>query len=94
MSGFTHATSSGNNKAIMFLGRSEEPNYRKIINKEEIYIKLMSQTYLPKQKDKREKALKLVDRLLKEVNIYEINVNMNEESAKMTKERIIDDETK
>ncbi len=81
-------------RAIMFLGRSEEPNYRKIINKEEIYIKLMSQTYLPKQKDKREKALKLVDKLLKEINIYEINVNMNEESAKMTKERIIDDETK
>ncbi len=81
-------------KAILFLGRSEEPNYRKIINKEEIYIKLMSQTYLPKQKDKREKALKLVDKLLKQTNFYEINVNMNEESAKMTKERIIDDETK
>ncbi len=81
-------------KAILFLGRSEEPNYRKIINKEEIYIKLMSQTYLPKQKDKREKALKLVDKLLKQTNFYEINVNMGEESAKMTKERIIDDETK
>ena len=81
-------------KAILFLGRSEEPNYRKIINKEEIYIKLISQTYLPKEKDKREKALNLVDKLLKEINFYEINVNMGEESAKMTKERIIDDETK
>ena len=81
-------------KAILFLGRSEEPNYKKIINKEEIYIKLMSQTYLPKEKSKREKALKLVDKLLKHTNFYEINVNMNEESIKMTKERIIDYEIK
>ena len=81
-------------KAIMFLGRSEEPNFRKIINKEEIYIKLLSQTYLPKEKASREKALKIVDKLLRDVNFYEINVNQNEESAKMTYERIIKDETK
>ena len=81
-------------KAILFLGRSEEPNFKKIINKEEIYIKLMSQTYLPKEKAKREKALKLVDILLKQTNFYEINVNMGEESAKMTYEEIIKDEIK
>ena len=81
-------------KAIMFLGRSEEPNFRKIINKEEIYIKLLSQTYLPKEKASREKALKIVDKLLRSVNFYEINVNTDNESAKMTYERIIKDETK
>ena len=81
-------------KAIMFLSRSEEPNYRKIINKEEIYIKLLSQTYLPKEKAKREKALKLVDKILKVTDFYEINVNMGEESAKMTYEEIIKDEIK
>lgn len=81
-------------KAIMFLGRSEEPNFRKIVNKEEIYIKLLSQIYLPKEKSKREKALKIADKLLKNINFYEINVNTDEESAKMTYERIIKDETK
>ena len=81
-------------KAILFLGRSEEPNFKKIVNKEEIYIKLMSQTYLPKEKSKREKVLKLVDKLLKRTNFYEINVNMDMESIKMTKERIIDYEIK
>ena len=81
-------------KAILFLGRSEKPNYRKIINKEEIYIKMLSQIYLPKEKLKREKALKIADKLLKNVNFYEINVNTEEESAKMTYERIIKDEIK
>ena len=81
-------------KAIMFLGRSEKPNFRKIINKEEIYIKLLSQIYLPKEKSKREKALKIADKLLKNINFYEINVNTDEESAKMTYERIIKDEAK
>ena len=81
-------------KAVLFLGRSEEPNYRKIENKQEIYIKLLSQIYLPKEKSKREKALKVADKLLKNINFYEINVNTDEESAKMTYERIIKDETK
>ena len=81
-------------KAILFLGRSEEPNYRKIINKQEIYIKLMSQSYLPREKDKREKALKIVDAILKKTNFYEINVNMDIESATMTYERIIKNEIK
>ena len=81
-------------KAIMFLGRSEKPNFRKITDKPEIYVKLLSQTYLPKEKAAREKALKLVDLLLKKVNFYEINVNQDIESAKMTYERIIKDEIK
>ena len=81
-------------KAVLFLSRSEEPSYKKIINKEEAYIKLLSQIYLPKEKSKREKALKLVDLILKNTDFYEINVNMNIESAKMTYERIIKDETK
>ena len=81
-------------KAILFLSRNEEPNFRKIINKQEVYIKLLSQTYLPKEKASREKALKLVDKLLRNVNFYEINVNTDIESAKMTYERIIKDEIK
>ena len=81
-------------RTIMFLSRSEEPNFRKIVDKQEIYIKLLSQIYLPKEKSKREKALKLVDKLLRNVNFYEINVNTDIESAKMTYERIIKDEIK
>ena len=57
-------------KAIMFLSRSEEPSFRKIINKQEIYIKLLSQTYLPKEKSLIEKSLNIVDTLLKNVNFY------------------------
>ena len=81
-------------KAIIFLNRSETPSFRKIVNKEEIYIRMLSQIYLPRDKDKREKALKLADKILKEINFYEINVNKDIESAKMTYERIIKDEIK
>ena len=81
-------------KAVLFLSRSEKPNYKKIINKEEAYIKLLSQIYLPKEKTKREKALNLVDRLLKKTDFYEINVNKEIESAKMTYEEIIKNEIK
>ena len=81
-------------KAILFLSRSETPTYKKIDNKEEIYIKLLSQTYLPREKSKREKALKTMDALFNKTNFYEINVNQNIESAKMTYERIIKNETK
>ena len=81
-------------KAIIFLNRGIDNTYHKIDNKEDIYVKLLSQVYLPKEKDKREKALTIVDTLLKETNFYEINVNTSLESAKMTYERIIKDETK
>ena len=81
-------------KAIIFLNRGIDNTYRKVINKQEIYIKMLSQIYLPREKDKREKALKIADRLLKLTNFYEINVNKEIESAKMTYERIIQDEIK
>lgn len=81
-------------KAILFLNRGETNTYRKIINKEEIYIKMISQIYLPKEKSKREKALKIADTLLKNVNFYEINVTKDIESAKMTYEEIIKNEIK
>ena len=76
-------------RAIIFLNRGETNTYRKIDNKEEIYIRMLSQIYLPKEKSKREKALKIADLLLKNVSFYEINVNKNLESAKMTYENII-----
>ena len=81
-------------KAIIFLNRGESNTYRKIINKEEIYIKMLSQIYLPKEKSKREKALNIADKLLKNVNFYEINVTKEIESAKMTYEEIIKNEIK
>ena len=81
-------------KAIIFLNRGLDNTYRKIDIKEEIYIKMLSQIYLPKEKSKREKALKIADKLLKNVNFYEINVNQDIDAAKMTYERIIRDEIK
>ena len=81
-------------KAILFLNRGETNTYKKIINKGEIYIKMLSQIYLPKEKEKREKALKIADTLLKNINFYEINVTKDIESAKMTYEEIIKNEIK
>ena len=81
-------------KAVIFLNRGETNTFRKIDNKEEIYIRMLSQIYLPKEKSKREKALKIADLLLKKINFYEINVNKDIESAKMTYEGIIKNEIK
>lgn len=81
-------------KAIIFLNRGLENTYKVIHQKEEIYIKMLSQIYLPRDKAKREKALKIADQLLKKVNFCEIYVNKDLESAKMTYERIIQNETK
>ena len=81
-------------KAVLFLARGETNTYRKIVNKEEIYIKMISQIYLPKEKAKRELALKTADTILKNINFYEINVTKDIESAKMTYEEIIKNEIK
>ena len=54
----------------------------------------MTQVYLPLDKSKREKALKVIDVLLKRINFYEINVNKELDSASMTYERIIKNEIK
>ena len=81
-------------RAVIFLNRGETNTYRKIENKEEIYIKMLSQIYLPKEKSKREKALKIADTLLKNTNFYEINVNQDLDAAKMTYERIMKNEIK
>ena len=81
-------------KAIFFLARSETNTYCKIVNKEEIYVKMLSQIYLPRDKAKREKALKVADAILKNINFYEINVTKDIESAKMTYEEIIKNEIK
>ena len=80
-------------KAIIFLNRGNN-TYRKLDNKEEVYFKLLSQVYLPKDKEKREKALKIIDILLKRINFYEINVNMDISAGEMTVERIIKNEIK
>ena len=80
-------------KAIIFLNRGDN-TYRKLENKEEIYFKLLSQVYLPKDKAKREKGLQIIDILLKRINFYEINVDMDISAASMTVERIIKNEIK
>ena len=81
-------------KAIIFVNRGESNTYRKLDNKEEIYFKLLTQVYLPIDKVKREQALKIIDILLKRINFYEINVNIDISAAKMTYERIIKNEIK
>ena len=81
-------------KAIIFLNRGTSNTYRKIENNSEIYFRLMTQVYLPLDKSKREKALKIIDILLKKINFYEINVNTDISSAVMTYERIIKNEIK
>ena len=80
-------------KAIIFLNRGDN-TFRKIENKQEFYFKLLTQIYLPADKTKREKALKIIDVLLKRLNFYEINVNKELDSASMTYERIIKNEIK
>ena len=80
-------------KAVIFLSRGVDNSYNKIIDKHDIYINLMSQIYLPLEKSKREKALHLIDIILDKISFYEIKVNKDISSAKMTYERIILDET-
>ena len=80
-------------KAIIFLSRGNN-TYKQLNNSEEVYFKLLSQIYLPRDKAKREHALKIIDILLKSVNFYEINVNKEIDSASMTYERIIKNEIK
>ena len=80
-------------KAVIFLNRGNN-TYKQLNNSEEVYFKLLSQIYLPREKAKREHALKIIDILLKSVNFYEINVNTDISSASMTYERIIKNEIK
>ncbi len=80
-------------KAVIFLNRGNN-TYQQLTNNQEVYFRLLSQIYLPRDKSKREKALKLIDVLLKRVNFYEINVNKEMESASLTYERIIKNEIK
>ena len=80
-------------KTVIFLNRGDN-TYKKLDNNMDVYFKLLSQIYLPKDKSKREKALKIIDILLKKLSFYEINVNMDISSASMTYERIIKNEIK
>ena len=81
-------------RSIIFLNRGISNTYKKLDKSGEVYFKLLSQIYLPLDKTKREKALKLIDILLKSVSFYEINVNTDISSAEMTSERIINYEIK
>ena len=80
-------------KAVIFLNRGNN-TYKKLDNNQEVYFRLLNQIYLPRDKSKREKALKIIDVLLKRVNFYEINVNKEIEAASLTYERIIKNEIK
>ena len=79
--------------SVIFLNRGIKNTYKKVIDKSEIYIQLLSQIYLPLEKTKREKALKNIDIIRDKINFYIINVNTDISSAEMSYERIIKDET-
>jgi len=81
-------------RSIIFLNRGLTNTYKKLNNSGDIYFRLLSQIYLPRDKAKREKALSLIDILLKRISFYEINVNTDISSAEMTSERIIKNEIK
>ena len=81
-------------RSVIFLNRGLTNTYRKLDNKQEVYFRILSQIYLPLDKSKRAKGLKLIDILLRSVNFYEINVNTDISSAVMTYERIIKNEIK
>ena len=80
-------------RSVIFLNRGITNTYKKLDNSGDVYFRLLSQIYLPRDKAKREKALRIIDILLKSVNFYEINVNKEIDSASMTYERIIKNET-
>ena len=80
-------------RSVIFLNRGLTNTYKKLDSKD-IYFRLLSQIYLPRDKAKREKALSLIDILLKRISFYEINVNTDISSAEMTSERIIKNEIK
>lgn len=81
-------------RSIIFLNRGLTNAYKKLDNNADVYFRLLSQIYLPRDKAKREKALSLIDILLKRISFYEINVNTDISSAEMTSERIIKNEIK
>ena len=81
-------------RSVIFLNRGLTNTYKKLNNSGDIYFRLLSQIYLPRDKAKREKALSLTDILLKRISFYEINVNTDISSAEMTSERIIKNEIK
>ncbi len=81
-------------RSVIFLNRGLTNTYKKLDNNSDVYFRLLSQIYLPRDKAKREKALSLIDILLKRISFYEINVNTDISSAQMTSERIIKNEIK
>lgn len=81
-------------RSVIFLNRGLTNTYKKLDNNADVYFRLLSQIYLPRDKAKREKALSLIDILLKRISFYEINVNTDISSAEMTSERIIKNEIK
>lgn len=81
-------------RSVIFLNRGLTNTYKKLDNNSDVYFRLLSQIYLPRDKAKRENALLLIDILLRRISFYEINVNTDISSAEMTSERIIKNEIK
>ena len=73
---------------ILFLDRGETPSCERIIDSQTIYFRLLSQIYLPYDKGKKEKALKIADAIFKEIPFYQIKATLNISSAYKTIERI------
>ena len=73
---------------ILFLDRGEIPSCEKIQDPQTIYFRLLSQIYLPYDKGKKEKALKIADAIFKEIPFYQIKATLDISSAYKTIERI------
>lgn len=72
-------------KAICILNRSEKNDIQPI-SENEVYSKLVQQVYRPENVQQLEKTLKLIKKLLKKVNFYSLECNMDMEAAKIAYE--------
>lgn len=69
-------------KAIVFIERSEQNWITHVNNKEAIKL-ILDQTLRPKELDKMENLLGLMETILKTINIYKMGCNMSEDAVKL-----------
>lgn len=68
-------------KGIAFLSRSET-NSIKEMDKKKAYQLILEQVYLPRSKQSLMRVLPLIDRLIREIDVYDLRANMDIEAAK------------
>lgn len=74
-------------KAIVFIERSEANWIGRVNNKEAIKL-ILDQTLRPKEIDKMETLLGLIETILKTIPIYKLGCNISEEAVKLAYETI------